>query len=595
MGNQIQFNQFTIQDLFNNFYQIPDYQREYVWEEKHVVQLLDDINDSFSDSYNAEYFLGSIVVCQINEKQKYEVIDGQQRLITLSLLINNFRRLLMDNKVYSKLLYTEKVGLGGNNITSYVVDINYEGKEIFYDLIKSANDDQLDIRVTEGLPGETIYNAHRTIYYWLDQNFRNNEEQVKKFAGYFLNKVIIIQIQTPEIGNALKIFETINERGVSLDQVDLLKNLLFQNISRDVFSSLQAEWEKFKKSIIGEVIKEKPLRFLRYFIMANYDIEKDEQGNRILREDEIYSWLIKNKTITDYEAKPFDFVRKLQENSSFYMELIKDRHGDNLNTNLSNISKIVGNGFKQQFILLLSAKGLDSELFNHLLLQLETLLFYYNITKEPPRDIEKRFSLWAEDLRKIKNKSDLNDFITSRVKPDIKNRESLYQQNFSNLKITSMQKYKIKYLLGKIATFIESERIGELGFQDISPYTKKSIHIEHILPDVPEKELLDEFCKGRKNDYSEYKTKLGNLTLLERPINDSIQRDYFSKKSIEYCKSNIYLTKSIVCLDNVGTDTSINRINSKLHSYTKWDRDSINDRQQMLYELSKLVWRIDTL
>jgi uncharacterized protein with ParB-like and HNH nuclease domain len=598
MPENLEFTDLPIQKLFQNFYVIPDYQREYVWGEKQVSQLMTDVYDEFSNNPGSEYFLGSLVVCRAKESHKYEVIDGQQRLITLSLVLNNVRRIFQkagqkDSSI-NKLLYSETITEVGETIASNIIDIQYEGKEVLYDLYKERDDEKISVTMVEGLPGKTIFDAHENIYCILD-TFKLGEEisRLKKFLGYFLNKVKVIQIKTPEIGNALKIFETINERGIGLDQVDLLKNLLFIQIDRSDFSKLKREWGKFKKSIVGQKEKEKPLRFLRYFIMANYEIAKDKRGSRIVREDDIYEWFNHNENKCNYKTDSFGFVRRIQENAAFYMDLIRRRYSDEVNVKIDNIFKLVGSAFKQHLILLLAAKNLKPEHFNHLLRQLEVLLFYYNITREPPRDIERRFADWAPEIRAINTKKLLNEFISNRIKADIDGRSRTYETSFRDLRATSMQKYKLKYILGKIAQFIEMERLGETEAASLDPYVKKSIHIEHILPENPTEEILQDFSNGDKEKYNDHVQMLGNLTLLERPINTSLKRAFFPEKCEKYKQSNIYLTRSIAHLDQIGTDTSVDRLTEYLWSFSVWDKDSIDKRHNMLYELSKRVWKID--
>lgn len=601
LSKKILFNEYSVIKLFGNFYQIPDYQREYVWGEDQVKQLLNDIYGEFDSSPDTEYFLGSIVVSKIKQSHEFEVIDGQQRLITLSLLINNLRRFLKkigeQSLTNENLLKFVTVNEKGKSIASPILEIQYEGKEVFYDLCSKDDDNDIDYKAIEGLPGKTIFEAHRVIKDFLEETFHstNEEDKITGFNGYLLNKVILIQIETPDIGNALRIFETINDRGTRLDDVDLLKNLLFRQINRSEFNKLKADWSKFKKSISGENAKEKPLRFLRYFIMANYEIEKDDKGDKIIREEEIYRWFVDNEPKLNYKNNSVDFVRRIQENALFYMGLVKNRHYQDENINLENTTAFVGNGFKQHYILLLSAKHLKLEWFNHLSQQLETLLFYYGITKESPRDVEKRFASWTDEIRKIKSQVDLNDFIENRVRSDVNERAKRYEVSFMDLKYGSMQKYKLKYLLAKISQYVENQRSGDPLNLSIKNLTRSSFEIEHILPDDPSPELLRQFSDGKRGEYNEYKVRLGNLTLLEKPINDSIQRDFFEKKKVEYAKSSIYLTRSISKIEDVGKDTSINRINKQLKSFSNWDKQSIDDRQRLLFDLSLYTWRIETL
>ena len=90
---KIEIGNLNILDVFTNFYIVPDYQREFVWEEKHVLQLMQDINQEFSSNPQSEYFIGSTVVYGTAGK-RYEVIDGQQRLTTLFLCLCAFKKIL---------------------------------------------------------------------------------------------------------------------------------------------------------------------------------------------------------------------------------------------------------------------------------------------------------------------------------------------------------------------------------------------------------------------------------------------------------------------------------------------------------------------
>src|SRR6266481_7165842 len=84
---KIENYRYSVEQAFRDcFYIVPDYQREYVWTEKQVYQLLEDINDEIDESGN-EYFLGTILVTPTNQPYHFEVIDGQQRLTTLLLLL----------------------------------------------------------------------------------------------------------------------------------------------------------------------------------------------------------------------------------------------------------------------------------------------------------------------------------------------------------------------------------------------------------------------------------------------------------------------------------------------------------------------------
>lgn len=599
--NTIEFKHCKIQELLQDFYIIPEYQREYVWSEKNVRELLVDVHSEFSNKSSIEYFLGTIIVCKNTTTKKLEVIDGQQRLITLSLILAVIRGIYRSHKEDCKpidtLLSTTKINEFGNTIDSFVIDVEYDDKEILYKLIKEENINENEIF---GLPCVTIYEAYETIKYYFGENFniQNDLSKLKRFVGYFLNNVKIIRIETNDLGSALKIFETINERGVSLDQVDLLKNLIFRQINRDHFNRLKSEWSKFKREIQGNEVNEKPLRFIRYFIISNYSIQVNDDSNdsdEIIREEQIYQWFVDNEAKCNIKNDPFKFAQTLYENAKFYIGLLKDEFYGRSNIYLRNIKNLVGNGFKQHYILLLAAKRMDERMFSHFAMQLETLLFYYTVTKELPRDIERKFVRWAALIQKIDSVQKLNNFINSTINQEVENRQTEYKHYFTNLKYNDVQKYKLKYILAKLSEYVDRKRIGRDQPSELDVYINKSTNIEHILPDTPTDDIIDKLFNGNKKEYNVYKMKIGNLTLLEQPINKSIQRDEYCSKKEKYINSNFYITRSISKLEDGGRNTSIVRINKELKAYPSWGKEAIDSRTDLLYNLSKKVWCIKDL
>ena len=118
------------------------------------------------------------------------------------------------------------------------------------------------------------------------------------------------------------------------------------------------------------------------------------------------------------------------------------------------------------------------------------------------------------------------------------------------------------------------------------------LQIEHILPVNPENTLRSTFVAANPNArYDEYKNKLGNLTLLEKPINIVASNSFFAAKKEEYRKSKYYLTSSIAGITAVGQNTSINRINERLRAFDDWTSTNIDIRHELLMWLAREVWK----
>ena len=95
-----------------------------------------------------------------------------------------------------------------------------------------------------------------------------------------------------------------------------------------------------------------------------------------------------------------------------------------------------------------------------------------------------------------------------------------------------------------------------------------------------------------EEEFSVYINRLGNLTLLENTINRSIQNDVYANKATYYKQSKFYITSSISELVNLGQDTAINRTYSLLSSWSDWNKQAIEERQEMFYRLSEMIWEL---
>ena len=613
---RIENHKFTIEQAFKEcFYIVPDYQREYVWTEKQVGQLLRDIDDGVdaSSSENpSEYFIGTILVSPQENRKYFDVIDGQQRLTTIFLILCALRALFKDKQLQgqealiSGLINSRDTGIRGDIETNLRLDPQYENAHQVIKTLVEVNGNPQLIRTkiqtlginTHGSIGN-ILNAYEIIYDFLTTTY-NNDERLINCWGHLANNVVFIQIST-DVSSALKIFETVNERGVSLNSMDLLKNLLFTQVSTEEFSMLKIKWKEITNLL--EENKEKPLRFLRYFLMANYTI-KNKRKDSTIREDEIYAWFSakENIELTDYKEAPFELVRHITKNAKSYIHFSNSRGNDgNQNFAMDSLKQLTGGAFSQHYVLLLAAANLPKNMFDQFVSQLESFLFYYLFTKTQAKELENKLSGWSAKLRDIacienqeKQRDSLNRFINDYFKKDMQEKAPELNDALRRLTLYSMQKYRIKYLLARLAQHVEMAFTGQANRENLGSYF--NLDIEHILPNNPSEDFRRSWEeKHLELDYDEMKTRLGNLTLLERPINSSVGNGPYSNKVSEYANSANYLTRSLAGLSEVGQNTSITRINEKLSSFERWDAEDIEKRQSLLIALVHDIWKISEI
>jgi uncharacterized protein DUF262/uncharacterized protein DUF1524 len=603
---KIENHKYSIEEAFREcFYIVPDYQREYVWTDKEVQQLLDDINEQIDAGSSREYFVGTVLVSPAAEKNHFEVIDGQQRLTTFFLLLCALKELFRGEpqvQTLSGLIATGYTDREGNTRTSLKLEPRYETAGEVVSKLVELNTDPQAVRAGIQAAGitsfgslENLINAYASVHRYLKDNY-DDAAKLRKYWGYLANNVVFIQIST-DVSSALKIFETINERGVGLNPMDLLKNLLFTHVKLDQFTQLKDEWKKITKPL--EKAKEKPLRFLRYFLMANYVI-RNERGDAVVREDEIYDWFVdkQNAALCDYATKPFEFVRKIIRNVEQYLAYTGGCGNDGKpNLVMDSLKRMCGAAFSLHHVLLLAASNFPKPLFDHFVGQLESFLFFYIFTKTPTKDLERNFSVWADELRAIGQTADpvaqreqLNTFVADRFQKNMTAKEAELTDSLKRYSLYAMQQYRTRYLLAKLTQFVDMAYKGLKTPGSLSDYTV--LEIEHILPDNPTNALLTEFTAANPNSrYDDYKNKLGNLTLLEKPINIVASNDFFKKKKDEYRKCKHYLTSSIAEIVTVGQNTTITRINGKLQAFDDWTSASIDKRHELLTALARDVWK----
>lgn len=602
---RIENHKYTIDAAFREcFYVVPDYQREYVWTEKQIIQLLEDINEGVNN-ISSDYFIGNIIVSpRKTGRDHFDIIDGQQRLTTAFLILCALRVLfdeMPQSEVIKNLTANSYTKRDGRIKTSLKLNLRYENAGTVVEKIVQNNYDPQTARAIVQSASIPIYgsvknilNAYDIIYHFLKDNY-GNESKLIRYWGHLASNVVFIQIST-NVSSALKIFETINERGVGLNPMDLLKNLLFTQVSPKEFPQLKDEWKKITSTLEKEA--EKPLRFLRYFIMANYI--GDDYKNPIIREDEIYNWFSKkeNARLTHYREKPFEFVRKINLNADLYTDFSKsfDNSGKP-SLAMDSLKMLAGSAFRLHYVLLLAAANFSPSVFNQFVDQIESFLFYYIFTKTPSRDLERNFSIWADEVRCIarlnnlgEQREKLNKFIDKRFSQNMNRKTTELEDALKRLTLHSMQKYRIRYLLARLTQHVDMARMGLKKRDSLAPYF--GLQIEHILPNNPNDNLLNKWQEEHNElPYDDMKNRLGNLTLLEQPINIVAGNDFYENKLPEYAKSSHYLTKSLSKLINVGQNTSISRINKKLCSFDKWGAEEIERRQLLLIELSKEIWK----
>ncbi|MGD0878457.1 MAG: DUF262 domain-containing HNH endonuclease family protein [Anaerolineales bacterium] len=557
-------------------YSVPRFQRPYAWGIEQVTEFWDDII-----SNDEPYFLGSFIFNLEHEKKDgcVDIIDGQQRLLTITLLMAVIRDLaqVVDRKE-AELFQRQDIAIEDwEGKSSFRIKPAETLEAFFAKYIQSNSND-----IFQSKPASTEEKHVLANYEYLKEKvqgeidrFQNKDEKIKtlKQLRKKLRDLMVINIEISREEDAYDIFETTNARGMELSVGDLLKNLIFKNIKpggdRDVAKDV---WKDIVKNI--EETNTELKRFIRYFWNSKYGF---------VQEKKLYKEIKKNISPSDWEP----LLQDLWDDSVIYNTMLEGTeadfqdYGKHYQEIFESIFAIRLMGVSQCYVLLLSIlrnfKKLGFDPYRIFQL-IEKFTFQYSVMcKLPGNRLEKLYSKYALEIDKgamggpnERTKRRLNS-IFSRLENDIKNEapsKTLFMEYFPYLiyKNSEESRMLIKYFLGKVNTLYEGTDEHLINFN--------AVNIEHILPQNPDKKW-----NLTKNQIKDYVNKIGNLTLLSEVLNSKAQNDVISVKLLELEKSKLGVTQKLVKL-------------IKDSSYS-WGEEQINIRQAELAELAyEIIWKI---
>ena len=210
----------TIKEIFNDKYIIPLYQRNYAWGQEHIEQLIQDIYEAHTKNPNGNYYIGSLVVLR-RHNGDFEVIDGQQRLTTLSLL-------------------TKTLGITNIPVLSY--ESRPEVEEFFAEFYQSQNATWKTEKPQTHYLREAVECIKSTNIFT-----ETNEITFDKWSGeikdYLENNVILVRVEIPEDIDVANYFEIMNNRGEQLQKHEIFKAVLMGGLEAKYHDEFSLIWD----------------------------------------------------------------------------------------------------------------------------------------------------------------------------------------------------------------------------------------------------------------------------------------------------------------------------------------------------------------
>ena len=569
-------NQSFLEIMGNHLrYRVPRFQRNYSWKEDQWEDLWQDVTELIKEQDSQKesrlHYMGYLVL-QVSKNEKrtsFTIIDGQQRLTTISIfilaflyelqeLVNNnkdlegskerlesYRERFIAFKDTVSLQLEHKLSLNRNNDSYYKTYLC----ELKAPRIRKTNS-------SEKLMGKALQYFRDKIQEYFQHQIES--QKIASFIESMVSNLWFTTIKVSSDSNAYTIFETLNARGVQLSTPDLVKNYTFSLIdSRGETHDQQLEnLENKWINIIGQLGNYDFLKFVK--VQWNSRNEFTRQSNLFKR---IKTDLKNAKDATDY-------INALVDDSELYAALQDEKdefwknHKDGLYNQESlkqNLEMLrLFNILTPQSALMAAFRQFNEKDFFKFLRYIEIISLRYNIICDKMPNAQER--LYAEIVKSFRKSASpsLKDVcdILKKINPSDKEFKTHFEEKIFKIKRTNK---KARYLLYRIEKHLNKS--SKPSFDTLS--------VEHILPQNPSEEWIQELQD--KDKVEEWTDRIGNMTLVSPRINKSLGRKSFAEKREYFQTSPFIITKK--CLD-----------------YEKWDEDSILQRQQWLCKQAKALW-----
>jgi len=546
--------------LSRNRLMVPVNQREYSWEDKHVLDLLHDFSNAIRTN-RSSYFLGTIVLAG-NGEGVPEVADGQQRLATTTILIAAIR----------DYLFQRREDILVNSLENdFLFKIVRETREISPRLTLNVDDNEFfrkRILSRPGSPERTIQatkESHRRIENAANlankhvQDILKPHSETNKVAHLnewirFMESVAqVILLKVPDDLNAFMMFETLNDRGLKTSQADLLKNYLFGEVG-DRITEAQQKWAKMIGALESLEIEDITLTYLRHLVSSVHGPTRDR---------EVFE-KIKEKVAGRGQA--IEFLDTLAEQSNDYVAILNHNHSKwnkykvSIRHHISTINILQVGQIRPLMLAVARHFPVNEAETAFRVFVCWTVRFLIAGGGRGGR-LEEAYAERAKDVTNGKIKT-TKQLVSEMVK--IVPTDAQFQAEFATARVSKSQlaRYYLRALELKIKDNPEPELIPN---EDTVV-----INLEHVLPETP----------GEGWGYIEPETaaaiyrRIGNMVLLQVTKNLTIGNSSFADKCPILKNSAFILTA------DVGKQAS-------------WGVKEINDRQEKLAKLAVETWPID--
>lgn len=535
---------------------VPLNQREYSWTEKEVGELLEDLHQAINED-KSEYFLGTVVTTR-PATSALEVVDGQQRLATCTILLAAIR-----DYFFSK---NDSMMIEAIEDFLFTIDrdrrervprltLNVDDDKFFRDSVLPKPNEKIRKKATAVKAShERIAAASRVAAEHVENILRPFNESVRsdylnKWVNFLQHKARIIFLTASDNANAYVMFETLNDRGLRTTQADLVKNYLFSQADTRI-NEAQERWSRMR-GLLESLGEEVTLTYLRHLSISKYGYLKErEVFDRI-------SSSVRGRTAA------IDFLETLSVCAGDYVAILSPEHPkwngypDGMRSSVKTLN-FLGLYPLRPLMLAVAGNFSSQNVATSFRLFVSWSVRFLIAGGGRSGSVEKALASCARDVTQgtIKNVEGMLKALDDVIPSD-----GDFQEAFSTKRVssTALARYYLRAM--------ELYRKGDAQPEWV-PNEEIIINLEHVYPDKPTPEDWPLF---EPETGPAYLKRIGNMALLQASKNSEIGNQGPSVKWKQYESSTFLFTKDVA-------------------SYGEWGPKQIEDRQRDMSEYAVKTW-----
>ncbi|MZD05315.1 DUF262 domain-containing protein [Streptomyces sp. SID5785] len=555
---QLEAQEVSLHKVFSSDYdfRIPDYQRPYAWDTEQAVQLLTDLAESLDRGTDEPYFLGSVVLVKAKGGAPADVIDGQQRLTTLTILLALLRDLTEDAELRSDLdrLVTEP----GNKVRRLApkprLTLRHRDAGFFAEYVQTKGaTDQLRSLGEDALPTDAqkavLRNAtalHELLRTW-------TEDRRLDLVQMLGERTFLVVVSTPDLDSAHRIFSVMNSRGMDLSPTDIFKSHIIGALDATASEECARKWEDAEEALGRDDFADLFLHLRMVFAMRRAERE-------LLKEfpEQVLNAYLPGKAdsfVNDVVVPYADAYAQIRDGG-----YVAASGAEQVNAWFRRLQQIDNNDWRPAALWALRNHGGDPAWLDSFLCALERLtasMFLRRVYTTP------RVTRHADLLRELD--AGLGLEAPSLALTDAERAETLARLDGDLYLVTRTRKYVLLRLDEMLA--------GRPGVS----YDHGLITVEHVLPQNPKQgsQWLSTFTDEQRGEWTH---RLGNLVLLSRSKNSYAQNYDFTEKKTKYFTGKH------------GVSTFA--LTSQVLQHDSWAPDQLRKRQHRLLGLLADEWNL---